>query len=38
MPFSTGELIGMAVVGVILALVVGSYMVISRKKGWMRED
>ena len=38
MPFSTGELIGLAVVGGILTVIVGAYMIISRKKGWMRED
>lgn len=38
MPFTTGELIGILVVGGILSVVVGAYMVISRRKGWMRED
>ena len=38
MPFSAGELLGLMVVGAILAIIVGSYMVISRRKGWMRED
>ncbi len=38
MPFSTAELIGLAIVGAILAVVVAGYMVISRRKGWMRED
>ena len=38
MPFSWGEFIGLAVVGGILAVIVAAYMIISRKKGWMRED
>lgn len=38
MPFSREELVGLVLVGVALAVVVGGYMVISRRKGWMRED
>jgi hypothetical protein len=38
MPFSIGELIGLLVVGVVLAVAVAGYMIISRKQGWMRED
>ena len=38
MTFTTGELVGLVVIGIILSLLVGGYMVISRRKGWMRED
>jgi hypothetical protein len=33
--FSTGEILVALGVGVVLAAVIGAYMVVSRKKGWM---
>lgn len=35
MSFTTEEIIGLVVIGVLLAVVVTAYMVISRRKGWM---
>jgi hypothetical protein len=35
MSFSTGEILLAVGVGVALAAVIGAYMVVSRKKGWM---
>lgn len=35
MEFSVGEILVIAVVALVLALIVGGYMVITRKKGFM---
>lgn len=35
MTFSTEEIVALVIIGVLLALVVTAYMVISRRKGWM---
>lgn len=35
MSFTTEEIIGLVIIGVLLAVVVTAYMVISRRKGWM---
>jgi hypothetical protein len=36
--FTATEIIGLIVVGVVLSIIVGGYMVVARRKGWMRED
>lgn len=33
--FSTEEIVALVIIGVLLAIVVTAYMVISRRKGWM---
>jgi hypothetical protein len=35
MTFTTEEILALVAVGVILAIIVTAYMVISRRKGWM---
>ena len=35
MSFSKEEIIGLVIIGVLLAVVVTAYMVVSRRKGWM---
>ena len=35
MSFTTEEILGLVAVGVVLAIVVTVYMVISRRSGWM---
>lgn len=35
MTFSTEEIVALVIIGVLLAIVVTAYMVISRRKGWM---
>ncbi len=35
MKFSTGEIVVLVVVAACLMLIVGGYMVYTRKKGWM---
>ena len=35
MTFTTEEILALVAVGVVLAIIVTAYMVISRRKGWM---
>jgi hypothetical protein len=35
MSFTTEEILALVAVGVVLAIIVTAYMVISRRKGWM---
>jgi hypothetical protein len=35
MTFTTEEILSLVAVGVVLAIIVTAYMVISRRKGWM---
>jgi hypothetical protein len=35
MTFTTGEILALGAIGFVLAVIVGAYMVISRKRGWM---